>query len=116
MARTIKYFVEGPELKKQFRELSMKLHPDKPGGNAAQFVEMKSEYEYLKKNGFPKLPPAKTLNGKIRTVSDFIATDEGIEFFSKGAFVVDMLFGSGNQQRANKHAEQVKEFLKNRKK
>lgn len=52
----MKYF-EPPytkeNLKKQFRELSKKLHPDKDkdasASNAGAFVEMMRQYEYLKK-------------------------------------------------------------------
>lgn len=60
----MKYF-EPPytneNLKKQFRELSKKLHPDKDkdasASNAGAFVEMMKQYEYLKK--LIDKPPAK---------------------------------------------------------
>ena len=35
------------EIKKAFRALSISLHPDKPGGDAAEFARLGSAYEVL---------------------------------------------------------------------
>jgi curved DNA-binding protein CbpA len=45
-----KYFPEVLDinsLRTQFREFCLKLHPDKPGGNAEAFKAMKAEYDYI---------------------------------------------------------------------
>jgi DnaJ-class molecular chaperone len=39
------------ELKKVYRKLAMKFHPDRAGGNEEKFKEVKEAYEYLEKNG-----------------------------------------------------------------
>jgi len=54
------------ELKKEFRKLAIKLHPDKEGGNEEQFKMMKAEYEKLlafgmKREGFS----AKDINSEF---------------------------------------------------
>ena len=38
------------ELKKVYRKLAMKFHPDREGGNEEKFKEVKEAYEYLEKN------------------------------------------------------------------
>lgn len=38
------------ELKKQYRKLSLELHPDRKGGNEKAFIEMKAEYDRLFKH------------------------------------------------------------------
>lgn len=48
---TAKYFKKDEDLKKQFRELCKKLHPDH-GGNEADFKAMMKEYEDIKIHGF----------------------------------------------------------------
>ena len=35
------------ELKKQYRKLSLKLHPDREGGDSKAFIAMKDEYDRL---------------------------------------------------------------------
>ena len=35
------------DLKKQYRKLSLKLHPDREGGNEKAFISMKAEYDTL---------------------------------------------------------------------
>ena len=38
------------EIKKQFRALSIKLHPDRPTGNAEEFKAMMAEYNNIMRN------------------------------------------------------------------
>lgn len=42
------------ELKKVYRKLAMKFHPDREGGSEEKFKEVKEAYEYLEKNGNSK--------------------------------------------------------------
>lgn len=49
----MKYFKDittPEELKKQFRALSIKLHPDRPTGNAEEFKAMMAEYNNIRRN------------------------------------------------------------------
>lgn len=46
-----KYFNNNEDLKKQYRELCKKLHPDH-GGNEEEFKEMMAEYEKIQLEGF----------------------------------------------------------------
>ena len=49
----MKYFKDittPEELKKQFRALSIKLHPDRPTGNAEDFKTMMAEYNNIMRN------------------------------------------------------------------
>lgn len=49
----MKYFKDittPEEIKKQFRALSIKLHPDRPTGNAEEFKAMMSEYNNIMRN------------------------------------------------------------------
>lgn len=49
----MKYFKDittPEELKKQFRALSIKLHPDRPTGNAEEFKAMMAEYNNIMRN------------------------------------------------------------------
>lgn len=46
-----KYFNSNEDLKKQYRELCKRLHPDH-GGNEEDFKEMMAEYERIQLEGF----------------------------------------------------------------
>lgn len=46
-----KYFNSSKDLKKQYRELCKKLHPDH-GGNEEEFKKMMAEYEKIQLEGF----------------------------------------------------------------
>lgn len=46
-----KYFNSNEDLKKQYRELCKRLHPDH-GGNEENFKEMMAEYERIQLEGF----------------------------------------------------------------
>lgn len=49
----MKYFKDittPEEIKKQFRALSIKLHPDRPTGNAEEFKDMMAEYNNIMRN------------------------------------------------------------------
>lgn len=46
-----KYFNNNEDLKKQYRELCKRLHPDH-GGNEENFKEMMAEYERIQLEGF----------------------------------------------------------------
>jgi len=35
------------EIKKAYRKLSLKYHPDKPNGNSEKFLEIKGAYDFL---------------------------------------------------------------------
>jgi curved DNA-binding protein CbpA len=52
------------DLKKQYRELSKKYHPDKENGSEQQFTEMTNEYEEILKKRLNKFGNFNT--GKIR--------------------------------------------------
>ena len=42
------------EVKKAYRSLAMKHHPDREGGNEEKFKEIQQAYEFLEKYAFPK--------------------------------------------------------------
>lgn len=53
----LKYFnlkggkVSPPILKKMWREIVVKVHPDKPGGSHQMYLDAQKEYDWLLKNG-----------------------------------------------------------------
>lgn len=54
------------EIKQRYRELVMRYHPDKVGGNAANFLEIKEAYEYLTGK---KTPPTVQTQTTTRSTS-----------------------------------------------
>ena len=64
------------DIKKKYRKLSTKLHPDKPGGNQEEFKKLSGYYESLEK--FLELPKTPKLGStgerskevRVRTPTD----------------------------------------------
>lgn len=50
----------GDELKSRRRELSVKYHPDKPGGNAQRMVDVNNAWDVLKTVDFSRIRPGHT--------------------------------------------------------
>jgi len=75
---TYKHFIgcsNDDAVKKKYKELALKLHPDRPNGSKTLFQEMYAEYEYITKGGGDVYPI-----GKGQTTSDT---------FGMGGFTMD---------------------------
>ena len=68
------------DAKKLFRTLSLKLHPDKVGGSAKEFISMKNEYENLLKFNFSYT--SKEATEETTSMDEFIKANEFIKDFN----------------------------------
>ena len=98
-----KYFKKDEDLKKQYRELCKRLHPDH-GGNEAEFKEMVAEYEDIQLNGFQeqaKMEDIK-LSEVLQTALRKVIVLDGVEIELVGTWI--WLSGNTYQYR-----EQIKQ-------
>jgi molecular chaperone DnaJ len=76
------------EIKKAFRELAKKYHPDVPGGDAEKFKEILEAYRVLSD---PKLRKEYDVQRKWKTKAGFDFTPEGLLFLTISFLILKII-------------------------